>query len=64
MKKKVVKLEKLTDHITYRILNNTIYLLLESDNILEDEDESNYILSYREDGNELLTFEYKKRNVN
>lgn len=37
MKKKVVKLEKLTDHITYRILNNTIYLLLESDNILEDE---------------------------
>lgn len=37
MKKKVVKLERLTDHITYRILNNTIYLLLEVDNILEDE---------------------------
>lgn len=37
MKKKVVKLERLTDHITYRILNNTIYLLLEIDNILEDE---------------------------
>lgn len=37
---------------------------LTEDNVLEDENESTYILSYREDGNELLTFEYKKRNVN
>lgn len=36
---------------------------LKEDNLLEDEDESRYVLSYREDGNELLTFEYKKRNV-
>lgn len=37
MKKKVVKLERLTDHITYRILNSTIYLLLDNNNILDNE---------------------------
>ena len=37
---------------------------LNEDNLLEDEDETTYALSYREEEKELLTFQYKKRNVN
>lgn len=37
MKKSSVKLEKLTDHFTYRIINDTIYLFQSNINVTEDE---------------------------
>lgn len=37
MKKNSVKLEKLTDHFTYRIINDTIYLFQSNINVTEDE---------------------------
>ncbi len=36
-KKDNIKCEKLTDHITYRIIDNTIYLFQEKENILDEE---------------------------
>lgn len=36
-KKEVIKYEKITDHITYRIIDNTIYLFKSDSEILPDE---------------------------
>lgn len=36
-KKKNIKLEKLTENISYRIIDSTIYLLLNTSNILKEE---------------------------
>lgn len=37
IRKKNVKLEKLTDHITYRIINDTVYLFQDDNNTLLDD---------------------------
>lgn len=36
-KKEVIKYEKITDHITYRIIDNTIYLFKSDSEVLPDE---------------------------